>query len=120
MNLSIAGSGFNVVEFRRRGILKRLFVTPIKPIDFVSAIVIARMVIVLGQLTAIFGFAYDIRRNSMAGCFSCYKQLFAEGQEFTYGLEDLASYYNDYVELMDHWNKVLPNKILSVQYEDLG
>ena len=61
----------------------------------------------------------DIRRNSMAGCFSCYKQLFAEGQEFTYGLEDLAYYYNDYVELMDHLNKVLPNKILSVQYEDL-
>jgi tetratricopeptide (TPR) repeat protein len=61
----------------------------------------------------------DIRRNSMAGCFSCYKQLFAEGQEFTYGLEDLASYYNDYVELMDHWNKVLPGKILSLQYEDL-
>ena len=57
MNLSIAGSGFNVVEFRRRGILKRLFVTPIKPIDFVSAIVLARMVIVLGQLTIIFGFA---------------------------------------------------------------
>lgn len=61
----------------------------------------------------------DIRRNSMAGCFSCYKQLFAEGQEFTYGLKDLAAYYNDYVELMNHWNKVLPGKILSVQYEDL-
>ena len=57
MNLSIAGSGFNVVEFRIKGILKRLFVTPIKPIDFVSAIVVARMIIVLGQLTAIFGFA---------------------------------------------------------------
>ena len=57
MNLSIAGSGFNVVEFRRRGILKRLFVTPIKPIDFVIAIVLARMVIVLGQLSIIFGFA---------------------------------------------------------------
>ena len=55
----------------------------------------------------------------MAGCFSCYKQLFAEGQEFTYGLKDLAAYYNDYVELMNHWNKVLPGKILSVQYEDL-
>ena len=61
----------------------------------------------------------DIRRDSMAGCFSCYKQLFAEGQEFTYGLEDLASYYNDYVKLMDHWKEALPNKILSVQYEDL-
>ena len=57
MNLSIAGSGFNVVEFRRRGILKRLFVTPIKPIDFVIAIVLARMVIVLGQLSIIFSFA---------------------------------------------------------------
>ena len=57
MNLSIAGSGFNVVEFRRRGILKRLFVTPLKPIDFVTAIVIARMVIVLAQLSVLFSFA---------------------------------------------------------------
>jgi ABC-2 type transport system permease protein len=57
MNLSIAGSGFNVVEFRRRGILKRLFVTPIKPIDFVTAIVLARMIIVIAQLTIVFSFA---------------------------------------------------------------
>ena len=67
MNLSIAGSGFNVVEFRRRGILKRLFVTPIKPIDFVSAIVVARMIIVLGQLTAIFGFALFILDANIVG-----------------------------------------------------
>ena len=51
--------------------------------------------------------------------FSCYKQLFAEGQEFTYDLKDLAGYYNNYVELMDHWNKVLPNQILSINYEDV-
>lgn len=61
----------------------------------------------------------DIRRNSMSACFSCYKQLFAEGQEFTYSLERLGNYYNNYVDLMDHWNKVLPNQILSVNYEDL-
>ena len=61
----------------------------------------------------------DIRRNSMSACFSCYKQLFAEGQEFTYSLENLASYYNTYVDLMDHWNKVLPGQILSLNYEDL-
>ena len=67
MNLSIAGSGFNVVEFRRKGILKRLFVTPIKPIDFVSAIVVARMIIVLGQLTAIFGFALLILDAHIVG-----------------------------------------------------
>ena len=61
----------------------------------------------------------DIRRNSMSACFSCYKQLFAEGQEFTYSLERLGNYYNNYIDLMDHWNKVLPNQILSVNYEDL-
>ena len=61
----------------------------------------------------------DIRRNSMSACFSCYKQLFAEGQEFTYNLENLAGYYNGYVDLMEHWNEVLPNKILSINYEDV-
>ena len=73
MNLSIAGSGFNVVEFRRRGILKRLFVTPIKPIDFVIAIVIARMVIVLGQLSVIFGFAlFALEANIIGSIFDLY------------------------------------------------
>ena len=61
----------------------------------------------------------DIRRNSMSACFSCYKQLFAEGQEFTYDFSDLAGYYNNYVQLMEHWNQVLPNQILSIKYEDL-
>ena len=61
----------------------------------------------------------DIRRSSMSACFACYKQLFAEGQEFTYDLKDLAGYYNNYVELMDHWNRVLPNQILSINYEDV-
>lgn len=61
----------------------------------------------------------DIRRNSMSACFSCFKQLFAEGQEFTYSFERLGNYYNNYIELMDHWNKVLPNQILSIKYEDL-
>ena len=57
MQLSIAGSGFNIVEFRRKGILKRLFVTPIQPRDFISAIVMARMAIVLIQLTVLILFA---------------------------------------------------------------
>ena len=57
MNLSIAGSGFNLVEYRRRGILKRLFVTPIRPKDFIISIVLARMVIVLFQLTVVLSIA---------------------------------------------------------------
>ncbi len=61
----------------------------------------------------------DARRHPMACCFSGFKQLFAEGQEFTYGLTEIGSYYRDYVELMDHWDEVLPGKILRVQYEDV-
>jgi len=61
----------------------------------------------------------DARRNPMACCFSNYKQLFAQGQEFTYGIEDIARYYRTYVELMDHWDTVLPGRVLRVRHEDL-
>lgn len=61
----------------------------------------------------------DARRHPMACCFSGFKQHFAEGQEFTYGLENVGTYYKDYVNLMEHWDEVLPGKILRVQYEDV-
>jgi tetratricopeptide (TPR) repeat protein len=61
----------------------------------------------------------DARRHPMACCFSGYKQLFAEGQEFSYDLDDLGSYYRDYVTLMDHWQTVLPGDILQVNYEQV-
>lgn len=59
----------------------------------------------------------DARRHPMAGCFSCFKQLFARGQTFTYDLTDLGRYYRDYVALMDHWDAVLPGRVHRVQYE---
>lgn len=61
----------------------------------------------------------DARRAPMDCCFSGFKQLFAEGQEFTYGLNEIGRYYADYVQLMDHWDAVLPGKILRVHHEDL-
>lgn len=61
----------------------------------------------------------DARRHPMACCFSGFKQLFAEGQEFSYALEDIGRYYRGYVELMTHWDQVLPGRILRVQYEDV-
>ena len=61
----------------------------------------------------------DARRAPMDCCFSGFKQLFAEGQEFTYGLEQIGRYYRGYVDLMRHWNLSLPSKILTVQYEDV-
>ena len=61
----------------------------------------------------------DARRYPLDCCFSMFKQLFAQGQEFTYGLEEAASYYNSYVKLMRHWDSVLPNKVLRVNNEDV-
>jgi len=61
----------------------------------------------------------DARREPMACCFGNFKQLFARGQEFAYGLEDIARYYRTYLELMRHWRKVLPGRVLRVQHEEL-
>ena len=61
----------------------------------------------------------DARRDAMSCCFSGYKQLFAEGQEFSYNLEDIGHYYRGYVDLMDHWHQVFPGEILTVNYQDI-
>ena len=59
----------------------------------------------------------DARRSPMACCFSCFKQLFGEGQEFTYGLAEVGRYYRTYAGLMDHWDEVLPGFVLRVMHE---
>ena len=61
----------------------------------------------------------DARRDPMACCFSCFKQLFGEGQEFTYGLREVGRYYRAYVRLMEHWDRVLPGFVLRVMHEDV-
>lgn len=61
----------------------------------------------------------DARRHPMACCFSGFKQLFAKGQTYTYDLSGMGQFYRDYVILMDHWDKVLPGRVLRVQYEDM-
>ncbi len=61
----------------------------------------------------------DARRYPLDCCFSMFKQLFAQGQEFSYGLEQAANYYNGYIEVMNHWDNVLPGKVLRVNNEDV-
>ncbi len=61
----------------------------------------------------------DARREAMACCFSNFKQLFASGQEFTYSIEDIARYYRSYVQLMQHWDDVLPGRVLRIQHESV-
>ena len=61
----------------------------------------------------------DARREPLACCFSNYKQLFASGQQFSYSLDDIGRYYRTYVRLMNHWDAVLPGRVLRVQHEDV-
>ena len=61
----------------------------------------------------------DARRHPLACCFSGFKQHFAHGQNFTYGLENIGRYYRDYVEFMRHFDAVLPGRVHRVIYENM-
>jgi tetratricopeptide (TPR) repeat protein len=61
----------------------------------------------------------DVRRHPLGCCLSVFKQHFARGQAFSYDLEDIGRYYRDYVELMDHFDQVLPGTVYRVSYERL-
>lgn len=61
----------------------------------------------------------DARRHPLDSCLGTFKQLFARGQVFSYDLYDLAHYYIEYARMMNHWNRVLPGKILTINYEDV-
>jgi len=61
----------------------------------------------------------DARRHPLACCFSNFKQHFARGQAFSYGLADMGGYYADYVALMAHFDEVLPGRVHRVIYEDM-
>jgi len=61
----------------------------------------------------------NTRRDPMDNCFGCFKQLWAEGQHFSYDLVDLGYYYRDYQRLMAHWHSCFPGRILDIDYEQV-
>lgn len=61
----------------------------------------------------------DVRRAPMASCFSGFKQLFAEGQEFSYDLNELGRYYRHYLALIRHFAVAAPGAVHTLIYEDL-
>ena len=60
----------------------------------------------------------NTRRHPLDSCLGAYKQLFAQGQTFTYDMNELSEYYKNYIDIMDHWHEVFPGEILDVHYED--
>jgi len=61
----------------------------------------------------------NARRHPLSSCVSTFKQLFYDGQNYSYDLAELAKYYLMYVRLMDHWREVMPGLVLDVHYEDV-
>ena len=61
----------------------------------------------------------NVRRDPLDTCFAVYKTLFADAYPFSYHLVELANYYVAYNELMEHWNRVLPDAMHRVDYEQL-
>ena len=52
-------------------------------------------------------------------CFSAFKQNFARGQSFSYGLEVVGDYYQEYRAMMKHWHSVMPRRVKEVNYESI-
>ncbi len=74
----------------------------------------------IGQIIATMPNAKIIhcRRNPIDTCLSCYKQLFARGQYWSYNLEEMAAHYKHYATTMEHWRNVAPDKFIEIKYED--
>ncbi len=60
----------------------------------------------------------NARRHPLDSILGSYKQLFGKGQNFTYDMDELVLYYRQYHEIMKHWHRVLPGKVLDVHYEE--
>jgi tetratricopeptide (TPR) repeat protein len=58
-------------------------------------------------------------RDGMDACYSNYKALFGEAYPYSYNLDALGSHYLQYIRLMDHWHKSLPDQLMDVRYNDL-
>ena len=58
-----------------------------------------------------------VRRNPVDTCFSIYRQEFNKQWSFAHRLEDIAHYYGYYARLAVHWERTLPERFKTVQYE---
>jgi len=56
-------------------------------------------------------------RSPLDTCLSCFKIDFNQGQTYYNDLVELGHTYHLYAKLMDHWERVMPGKILHVSYE---
>jgi hypothetical protein len=61
----------------------------------------------------------DVRRHPLASGFANYRHFYLQGAPFAFDLEEMGRYYRHYVELMAHFDAVLPGRVHRIFYEDL-
>ncbi len=61
----------------------------------------------------------DCRRDALETCLSCYRQLFSFGNDFSYDIDELASYRHDYDRLSRFWHRRHPDRVFALSYEGL-
>lgn len=75
----------------------------------------------LGLLACIFPKArfVHVYKHPLDVCLGCYRQLFTQGQLFSFDLDELADFYIEYRRIMQHWQMALPERLVNVSYEQL-
>jgi len=60
-----------------------------------------------------------VRRDPVETGLSVFRNDFPKFASFSHRLDDIGHYYGEYARLMAHWERVLGNRFLTIQYEDL-
>lgn len=61
-----------------------------------------------------------IQRDARAVCWSIFRNDFGQmGRGYPSVLTDLVRYWNDYSDLMDHWTRIAPDRVVSLSYDAL-
>ena len=58
-------------------------------------------------------------RDPMDNCLFVYFKRYADGNDYSYDLGNIASFYVCYHDMMAHWRKLYGDRILGVRYEDM-
>ncbi len=103
--------GSKYIENLRRHSTTDKFITDKMPNNFVM---IGLIKTILPQAKVI-----HCMRDPMDNCYSIFKNFFAGNQKYAYDMKELGLYYNLYLDLMDHWRKVIPDFIYDIRYEEL-
>lgn len=82
MNLmfsSLWGVGWVVVRYRKNGVLRRLKATPLRPMEFLVAQVLSRIIVVMGASALVYAGAYMLLAPPMRGSYLALIALYAAG-----------------------------------------